>query len=132
MEIDVSRYASIPFVEKGRDITGCDCWGIVFLIFRDFFDIELPTYLEDYTSTEDEKVLGAVIAEHKRFNWEEVFIPEQFDVVLFRLKGQPMHVGVYVGEGRFVHCIQKSGVSVEKVNSIVWRNRIVGYYRYTR
>lgn len=129
--MDVSRYAAIPFAEKGRDMTGCDCWGIVYLVYRDLLGIELPLYTEKYQNTEDEKVLAAAINGEK-VKWEEVETPEAGNVVLMRLKGQPMHVGVFIGGGMFIHCLSGSGTVIERVNSITWRNRIVGYYRFTR
>ena len=133
MELDVSRYIDIPFVEKGRDMSGCDCWGLFYLVYRDLLDIELPLYLDTYQNTEDEKVLGAVI-KGEIVKWTRVSVKNLRvgDGVSIRLKGQPMHVGVYIGNGKFIHCLAGSGTVIEKVNSITWRNRIVGYYRYER
>lgn len=130
MELQVSKYIDIHFTEKGRGMAGCDCWGLVFLIYRDLLDTELPLYLDSYQNTADEKVVSAAIRNEK-VNWEEVDKAQPGNVVLIRLKGQPMHVGVYLGNGRFIHCLDKVGVVIEKVNSITWRDRIVGYYKYS-
>ena len=127
-ELDVSRYSNIPFSEKGRDYSGCDCWGIPYLIYRDMLGIELPLYSESYQNTEDEKELGRLTGEEKA-DWCEVETPLPFDIVLIRLKGQPMHVGVVIGGGRFIHCMQDTNTSIERLNSPMWRDRIVGYYR---
>ena len=129
MEIDVSLYAVVPFAEKGRSPAGCDCWGLVYMIFKELRDIELPLYVEDYANTEDAKELGRLIGKEK-MAWAEVDRPQPFDVVVARLKGQPMHVGLYIGNGKMIHCMAGSGTSVEKLNSITWRDRIVGYYRH--
>ncbi|MBU1567723.1 MAG: C40 family peptidase [Proteobacteria bacterium] len=131
MELSVSNYATIPFVEKGRSEQGCDCWGLIYLIYRDLLDIELPLYVEEYQNTTDEKVLSAAIAA-RPVNWKETTRPRPGDAILMRLKGQPMHVGVYIGNGRFIHCLHGSGTVIEKIKSITWRNRIVGYYRYEK
>jgi cell wall-associated NlpC family hydrolase len=128
-ELDVSRYANIPFVEKGRGFTGCDCWGIPYLIYRDFLRIELPLYLEEYQNTEDEKELGR-LTEQEKTAWIEVKEPNPYDIVLMRLKGQPMHVGVAIGNGKFIHCMRDVGTTIERLSSPMWRDRIVGYYFY--
>ncbi len=129
MELNVEKYIDVPFVEKGRRMSGCDCWGLVYLIYRDLLKIELPLYLAYYQNTADEKTLGLLI-DHEKLAWEEVLFSSPGDVVVLRLKGQPMHVGVYIGNGRFIHCLEGSGTVIEKIKSITWRNRIVGYYRY--
>jgi len=128
-ELDVTAYAKIPFVEKGRSLGGCDCWGIVFLIYRDILNIELPTYTEKYQNTADAKVLAKAIDEEK-CDWITEVRPSVGNVILFRLKAHPMHVGVYIGAGKFIHCLSGSGTVIEKVKSITWRNRIVGFYSY--
>lgn len=130
-EIDVSEYSDIPFVEKGRSRNGSDCWGIPYLIYRDRLNINLPTYIEQYHDTENEKELSALIDEEKLL-WKEVVYPEMYDVIVLRLKGRPMHVGVYIGNGKFIHCMSGSGTTVEKIASTTWRNRIIGFYRYSK
>lgn len=129
--ISFEKYQKIPFIEKGRNFDGCDCWGLLYLIYKDFLKIELPTYANEYENTSDEKVLGKIVNENK-VTWNEIISPSIFDAVLFRIKGQPMHVGVFIGDGKFIHCLHNVGVSIEKLKSIMWRNRIIGYYHYER
>ncbi len=39
------------------------------------------------------------------------------------------HVGVYIGEGKFIHCRNPIGVNIDRIESPAWRHRIVGFYR---
>lgn len=130
-ELDVSEYSEIPFLEKGRTREGVDCWGIPYLIYKDKLNIELPLYIEQYQNTEDEKELARLIGEEK-LSWEEVGSPEIYDVVVLRLKGRPMHVGVCIGNGKFIHCMDTIGTTVEKLDATTWRNRIIGFHRYSK
>jgi cell wall-associated NlpC family hydrolase len=38
------------------------------------------------------------------------------------------HVGVYIGNNQFIHSTEKKGVCIESLSSILWKNRIDGFY----
>ena len=128
MELDVKKYAHVPFEPKGRTTGGWDCWGLVYCLYRDH-GVTLPLYCEQYANTEDAKELGRLIGQEKA-KWLEVKQPQPWDVVVTRLKGEPMHCGLYIGNGKMLHCMSGVGTTVERLDSITWRHRIVGYYRY--
>lgn len=127
-ELDVSRYGEIPFREKGRDYSGCDCWGIPYLIYRDMLWIELPLYCEQYQNTADRAELARLTGGEKAA-WCEVETPIPYDLVLIQILGHPVHVGVVIGGGKFIHCMRDVNTTIERLNSPAWRDRIVGYYR---
>jgi cell wall-associated NlpC family hydrolase len=122
----------VPFVEKGRSYEGWDCFGLVFCCYRDVLGVELPKYTDEYEDSgithESRAHLGSVVNKHKRL-WVPVRKPEAMDVVLFRLGGQPIHVGMMIDKKNFIHCEKKRGVSIESVNSLMWCMRRDGYFR---
>lgn len=125
--MDFNRYTYIPFVDKGRDYDGCDCWGIPYLIYRDLRGIELPLYTHEYQNTEDRREIARIVNRDAPL-WDEVQSPALFDLILLRLK--TLHCGVYIGDGLFIHCLDGVGTVVEELSSVLWRNRIVKYLRY--
>lgn len=127
-EIDIRNFY-IPFKEKGRDYNGVDCWGIAYLIYRDILGIELPTYTEQYRNTMDRKEIANLWGTTDYEGWEKVNIPEPYDLVQIRMLGVPMHVGIYIGNNKFLHCLENIGTTIGRINSSEWRDRIVGYYR---
>lgn len=145
MELDVSKYRKIPFKEKGRTYEGVDCWGLGYLLYNEILGIAVPSYSEEYDNTEDSDELAALINNEKTY-WEKIkhdpsLKPydlkvikklKPLDVVIIRLKNEPMHCGFYVGEGKFIQCLEEVGVTVEKLDSIMWRNRIVEYRRHRK
>lgn len=59
----------------------------------------------------------------------EVETPEEGDVVIF--KGRPWHIGLVVAPGQMIHSYQGGTSCIEDYNSIRWKSRIEGFYRYT-
>lgn len=130
MQIDVAKYIKTPFKEKGRSIEGWDCWGPAYVIYKEHLGIFLPMYLDDYESTEDKEEL-ALLIESEKIQWGKVEgKPKPYDLLSIRLRGKPMHVGLYIGEGRFIHALEGIGTAIERVADITWNKRIIGYYRY--
>lgn len=70
---------------------GFDCSGLVGYVFRTALGIELPRVSRDMASTTDAELIK---------NRDEL---RQGDLVFFGRKGRVNHVGIYVGEGRFLH-----------------------------
>lgn len=125
------KYTTIPYKDHGREFDGVDCWGLVYLIYLHELGISLPTYSEQYESVAEAKRIGTLVAK-ERLNWPKTDVPEKFDVIIIRMKGFPMHCGVYIGEGKFMHCLKGVNVSVEKIESASWKSRIEGFYRYEK
>ncbi|MEP6907265.1 MAG: C40 family peptidase [Pseudoxanthomonas sp.] len=71
--------------------SGFDCSGLVGYVFRTALGIELPRVSRDMARNDDAELI------HDR---EDL---KQGDLVFFGRKGQVNHVGIYVGEGRFLH-----------------------------
>jgi len=52
------------------------------------------------------------------------------DLVFFGQAGRPNHIGIYVGEGRFVHAPSTGGtVRLDRLDSPYWRTRYLGTRR---
>lgn len=130
-EIDVRRFVGIPFRDKGRDYSGCDCWGIPYLVYRDVLGIELPLYTHGYHNTRDREEIHRLMR-HEKTLWQPVDRQEPYDIVHIRIGNNAMHCGVYIGNGMFIHCLEGVGACIERITSSAWRHRIVGFYRYPR
>ena len=96
--------------------SGFDCSGLVTYVFRDVLDLRLPR-----TSRELAAVQGPRIA------------PERLaagDLVFFGSSGNVSHVGIYVGEGRFVHAPSTGGtVRLDHLDGSYWRDHYSGAKR---
>ncbi|MDR1075359.1 MAG: C40 family peptidase [Xanthomonadaceae bacterium] len=96
--------------------SGFDCSGLVTYVYRDVLDLRLPR-----TSRELAQVQGPKLAQERLTTG---------DLVFFGNRGQVFHVGIYVGEGRFVHAPSAGGtVRLDMLGGSYWRNHYTGAKR---
>jgi cell wall-associated NlpC family hydrolase len=132
MEAWIEKYIGIPFKDFGRTFEGVDCWGLIYLVSKNEFDLLLPTYLQNYQSVEDGEELGRLIRGELRelYRLIKPGNEQPGDFVLLRLQGEPMHVGIVAGEGFMLHAMRGFNTALEKCQGIKWRSRILGFYKH--
>jgi len=112
------------FEEKTED--NFNCWEISVEVFKRY-GIEVPQY--DVKCHEEAYVNS--LAETQRNSWKPL-LPPDLPIPCLIVFNPHMtligHVGVYVGNGMFVHSMSKKGVCLERINHPLWKNRIEGYY----
>ena len=127
----VGHYIGLPFLDRGRDRHGIDCWGLVRLVMSEQFGIPLPSYATEYDSTEKPDQLAPVVDKEKK-RWTKIAPGYEAlgNVVVMRMLGQPIHVGLVIGDGRMLHILKGRDATHESYLSPVWKDRITGFYRY--
>lgn len=121
----------VPFADGGRTIAeGLDCYGLASLIYARA-GLELPDY--QICAQDAVHIDGAIAA--GRQHWQRLTISELDTapcpcLVVMRFNQVELcnHVGVYVGQGRFVHTREKIGVNVDRLDSPAWKKKIEGFY----
>jgi len=113
-----------PFRYGGRGPDVFDCYGLVrFLYFQ-----RTGVWPVDHISPEDgcgAKITAMMVGD--LYLWEECQL-EAGAVLLFKVPGN-LHVGTYMGDGRFIHTWEKSGgVTIERLED--WEKRLMGVYEY--
>ncbi|HTT77005.1 MAG TPA: NlpC/P60 family protein [Candidatus Binataceae bacterium] len=88
----VRYYIGLPFKSLGRDRAGLDCWGMVYLVYREVFHQEIPPYA-DYADAYDVEEVSALVKGEIVTRWREVLPAQLGDVILLRVRGLPCHVG---------------------------------------
>lgn len=88
--------------------SGFDCSGLVGYVFRDAAGINLPRTSADIGALKVREVSANKL--------------QGGDLVLFAANRRVSHVGIYVGEGRFVHAPNSGGtVRLDRLDAPGWR-----------
>jgi hypothetical protein len=127
--MDYNKYIGLPYKDNGRDVGGVDCWGLARLFYSQELGIELPSYTELYAGAHDPQVSHAL--ETYRDTWQAASQGVAGDLCLFNIYGEPAHVGVYIGQRKFLHAREGRDSVVESLDSAQWSKRFAGFYKYT-
>nr|WP_197038253.1 NlpC/P60 family protein [Halomonas saliphila] len=100
------RWAGTPYRLGGTSRRGIDCSALVQNVFSETFRLELPR------STGEQVQQGTPIAR------DELQVG---DLVFFRPPGRYDHVGIYVGDGYFLHASTSQGVIISELDNSYWQ-----------
>jgi cell wall-associated NlpC family hydrolase len=108
------RFLGVPYVFGGTSTTGFDCSGYVQHVFA-MLGVHLPRTADAQyyagRSTRGRMVPG--------------------DLVFFTTyESGPSHVGIYLGNDRFVHASSSQGVTVSSLHDSYWSARYLGAKRF--
>ena len=99
--------------------SGFDCSGLVNYVYRDMLDLRLPRSSRELAAAQGPRLAPEKLASG--------------DLVFFGSRGDVSHVGIYVGEGRFVHAPSSGGtVRLDHLDGAYWRDHYSGAKRVLR
>ena len=98
----IAEWLGTPYKYSGTSKNGVDCSGLICMIFHDSYDKKMEGCAGDlYKSSE----------QIKRSDLREG------DLVFFKINRKRVsHVGIYIGENRFVHASSKNGVIISRLD----------------
>jgi len=96
--------------------SGFDCSGLVAYVYREMLDLKLPRTSRELAAVQGPKIDPKRLAPG--------------DLVFFGSRGSVTHVGIYVGEGRFVHAPSSGGtVRLDALGGAYWKDHYTGAKR---
>lgn len=123
-----NKYIGIPYKNAGRDVDGIDCWGLARLVYKQEFDIDLPSF--NSYSEGDTAHIQELIAQYQE-GWIETTQVVPGTLVLLRIRGSNTHIGIAISDTHFLHAREGQDSSIESFSSTHWNKRITGYFKYS-
>lgn len=115
MQRIIEGYLGTPYRAGGYGKLGVDCSGLVYAVYRDYGGLHLPP------------VSRKLFERLQRVSYRNLVFG---DLVFFSLGGDyASHVGIYVGDGKFVHASKSYGVIVSTLDEEYYRGSYVGARR---
>lgn len=129
MHVDIEKYIGIPFKNHGCSFDGCDCYGLVKLLYKEEFGLILPDVGDLYNHAYHRHEVDSVLNSHIDYEWclhikkdSKPYRP--FDMLTFRIAGTDHHVGLYLREGYMLHVIEGSDSGIERYDGIRWGKQL--------
>lgn len=131
--VNVESWLGTPYKRKGTDRSGIDCFNLCRALNREIGQIDLPPFESpDPDDPKQWSIIDRIIRDAKS-GFERLAEPEQFCLVTFIIYPPYItHIGFVLEDKRhFLHILnKKQGVTIGELDSLSWRHRIEGYYRY--
>jgi len=125
----VKKYIGIPFVSNGRTLDGCDCYGLVRLVLRNEYGLNLPELSDNYADALNVKETSRLFAENiPVLAGQKISAPQERAVAVITEHGVAAHVGIVAGGGYILHTGIKTGSICQRETHPGLRGRIEGYY----
>ena len=109
------KYQGTPYKWGGIDKNGFDCSGFVKKVYQETYNINLPH------NTKEIAKLG------KKINKKEL---KKGDLVFFKTSPKYRHIGIYLGNNKFIHSSSSKGVIISNLNSKYWSKKYWQSRRY--
>lgn len=123
----IDKFIGIPFKDGGRDLRGCDCWGLVMLYYREVLKYDLPEY--GIQALDFAKISEKMNAERVSDRWRTLDNPVPNCIALMRLGNSKdiNHAAIYLEGGKLLQAYDKTGSHCVKADSPLWK-RLIKFY----
>jgi len=102
------NWQGVRYRYGGLNTKGVDCSGLILRAYKELYNVDLPR-----TVAEQARKGTRIKKKHLRPG----------DLVFFKTGRYSRHVGIYLGEDKFIHASRSKGVIQSNLNNTYWRTR---------
>lgn len=129
----IFNYLNKPWISGGYGPDSYDCWGLVWAVYTQQYDIPLPRFPE-VDAKDHLRVSRELLKGKDHTSWETTSAPLSGDVVLMGQGKYPTHVGIYLENdgGVILHATDRGSVVITGVKNLQsqFYLKTMGYYRH--
>jgi len=125
--IDLNDLIGKPFDQDGYGPDKYSCYGLAVEVYKRFgFDIPRTNISVCACKEASQKE----IQDHMKRSWVQTTMLEIPSAILITSSNPEFanHIGVYIGNDRFIHITMNRNVVVDRLSN--WKKRVIGFYRY--
>ncbi len=110
---EADKYLGVPYRYGGISTQGLDCSGLIFVVFKNVLNISVPR------------------TAYGLYSWAEKIDTGDLqpgDLVFFNTTGSVSHVGIYAGQGKFIHSASagnQTGVNYSSLDESYWKRTYI-------
>jgi len=95
------------------------------------FGKRIPKLDGSYESVEELKGVHQAYVDNKT-QFDDINYDDRApgDLMVFRIRGMPVHVGVVLTQNHMIHTLPGHNSAMERYDSVQWARRIEGVYRW--
>ncbi|MDF0533466.1 C40 family peptidase [Shewanella yunxiaonensis] len=101
----LQQWQGVPYRLGGDSHKGIDCSGFVSVTYQQLLDMSLPRTVEEQAE------LGFAVTRAQL---------RSGDLLFFKTGRLRRHVGIYLGNGEFMHASTSQGVTISSINNEYW------------
>ena len=126
MSKSIADLVGKPFRYGARGPDAYDCYGLCKEIYRRR-GITLP----NFPSSEEVEINRMSMEVGKSF-FQRIDAPAAFCIVAFMIRPPyTSHVGIVLPDlAHFMHVMEQTSVTIERLDGLLWTRRITGYYEW--
>ncbi|ACL70374.1 C40 family peptidase [Halothermothrix orenii] len=130
----VNRLIGIPYKHNGRSYQGVDCWGLVYLFFKEL-GVDLPVgdgefVPDDWYKQEPDRYIRGIRTLGEEVGHYRYLKP--LDIPYFKLyRNVITHSGVMVDDDSFIHVLINKEVRLDSMSRKYWKRKYAGAIRLT-
>lgn len=111
----------------GRSYEQVDCWDLVREFYLAEFNIEL-SQIYSGPNKQSPEFTSMMISSNKGQFLKVEDSPRYGDLMAIKLFGVECHIGIFIGEGKFLHSVRTTGSVLDSLEK--YKHLITGYYRH--
>jgi cell wall-associated NlpC family hydrolase len=104
------KYKGVPYRYGGTTSVGFDCSGFTQRVYSEFFHYKLP------------RTTKAMMKTGKKISKKQL---KPGDLVFFHPSRKYYHVGIYIGDGAFIHASTSRGVIKSLLSNSYWKKKYI-------